>query len=228
MQRNPPQIVKWHAGASMQLGHDMHWILLMCQCIRPLSGTFFAGPGYSQYTLKRSLILKRPHCTSCQDKIDQILIWTGAPSKKKKKKWERPRHWTLWDPVESTEQFSHPFHQSHQGKIFQEASVHLRKCLSLAGLDMTIKRRRGRNFGLSCLILSPLTRCSHYPLKTCARSHRISEAKDFELLSPFQEIQHFDGKKENNWKLRQAHTHAPKGNNYCSKSQTSDLQYSAL
>lgn len=30
---------------------------------------------------------------------------------------------------------------------------------------MTTKHRRGRNFGFSCLTLSPLSRCSHHPLK---------------------------------------------------------------
>lgn len=139
--------------------------------IKDQSLVLFVGLFFPVHSQKR-LDIKRPHCSSCQDKIDQVLIWTGTLFRKHEK---RPWHWSLWDPSPSTEQFPHPLHQSHQGKILQEASVHLRKCLSLAGLDMTLKRRRGRNFGLSFLTLFLLTRCSHYPLNTCARSHQFSE-----------------------------------------------------
>lgn len=72
---------------------------------------------------------------------------------------------------------------------------------------MTIKRRRGRNFGLSWLSLFPLTRCSHYPLNTCARSPQFSETWFQTALSIFKESSTLTAK-ENNWKLWQAHTHA--------------------
>lgn len=72
---------------------------------------------------------------------------------------------------------------------------------------MTIKRRRGRNFGLSWLSLFRFTRCSHYPLNTCARSPQFSETWFQTALSIFKESSTLTGK-ENNWKLWQAHTHA--------------------
>lgn len=104
MQRNPPQIVKWHPGASTQLGHDMHWGLLMCQ-YRTIEWYIFAGPRFSQYTLKRSLILKAAlHVLPRQNRPSTKL--NRGPLQKK---WQRPKHWTLWDPQASTEQFPHPF-----------------------------------------------------------------------------------------------------------------------
>lgn len=141
-----------------------------CANIGPFCGTFLQVR-FSQYTLKRSLIFKAElHVLPRQNRPCTNL--------NRGKNEEGPSIDPQWHPSQSTEQFPPPpLHQSHQGKIFQEASVHLRKCLSLAGLDMTTKRRRGRNFGLSCLTLSPLTRCSHYPINTCARSHQIFRDK---------------------------------------------------
>lgn len=146
MQRNPPQIVKWHPGASTQLGHDMHWGLLMCQYGTIQRNMFFC---FSQYTLKRSLIFKAAlHVLPRQNQPNTNLNRGKNENSPSIEPCGTP------PPAQSTKQLPlPPFRQSHQGKIFQEASVHLRKCLSLAGLDMTIKRRRGRNFGLSCLTL---------------------------------------------------------------------------
>lgn len=93
MQRNPPQIVKWHPGASTQLGQDMHWGLLMSQN-RTIQWHIFAGPFFPVHSQKK-LDIKRPYCTSCQDQIDRLLIWQGPLQKK----WKRPKHWTLWDPI---------------------------------------------------------------------------------------------------------------------------------
>lgn len=168
-------------------------------------GYIFAGQFFPVHSPKRPDI-KRPHCTSCQDQIDRVLNWQGPRQKKHEK---GPSIEPCGTPSASTGQFPLPPHQSHQGKIFQEASVHLRKCLSLAGLDMTIKRRRGRNFGLSCLTLFLLSLdAPTTPLNTCARSQFFrDEYKILMLLSPFQEIQHFKRGKENNWKLGQAHKH---------------------
>lgn len=108
----------------------------------------FACPGLSQYTLKRSLLLKAAlHVLPRQNRPRTNL--NRGPFKNHEKD---PNIEPCGTP-ERTQKKSHPppnpLHQYHQGKIFQEASVHLRKCLLLAGLDMTIKRRRGRNFGLS-------------------------------------------------------------------------------
>lgn len=58
MQRNPPHIVKWHPGASVQLGHFMHWGLLMCQYGIFVSYLFFFQVRFSQYTSKESLTIK--------------------------------------------------------------------------------------------------------------------------------------------------------------------------
>lgn len=119
----------------------------------------------SQYIRKRRLLFKKA----------TLLVLPrqsrSNPNLNRGKNEKRPSTEPCGTPHKAQNNSPRPLHQSHQGKIFQEASVHLRKCLSLAGLDMTIKRRRGRNFGLSCLTLSPLTRGSHHPLNTCARTH---------------------------------------------------------
>lgn len=117
-----------------------------CANMGPLSGTFLQVY-FSQYTLKRSLILKAALHVLPRQNRPSINLNRG-PLKKGEK---GPSIEPCGTPQQAQNNSPQLPHQSHQGKIFQEASVHLRKCLSLAGLDMTIKRRRGRNF---CLELS--------------------------------------------------------------------------
>lgn len=111
---------------------------------------------------------KRPHCMSCQDK-DQGMVLTKAKDGKGQS----------CEPcgIPQAEQFS-PADSSRQA--LPEASVHLRKCLSLAGLDMTVKHRQGRNFGLDCLALSSA------PKDMCQDSAIFhKKVTNFKLLSPF-------------------------------------------
>lgn len=85
MQRNPSQIVKWHPGASTQSGHDMHWGLLMCQ-YRTTEWCIFAGPGFSQYSLKRSLVLKAAlQVLPRQNRPSANLNWDPFKKHEKKK-----------------------------------------------------------------------------------------------------------------------------------------------
>lgn len=84
-----------------------------------LGRTFFPGP-ISQYTSKESLTIKA------------TLHVLPRPN------WQRyfhrshlmPRHWTLRCYVLSEQNHQSCPNQCYQGKIFQEASIHLRKCLS--------------------------------------------------------------------------------------------------
>lgn len=165
-------------------------------------GQIFAGP-FSPSTLRRSVISKMATLHVLPRPNRPTTNLTGGlplPKKKrKKKKKEKAQTLNSAGPPSASlrNNSSHPFHQSHQGKISQEASVHLRKCLSLAGLDMTIKHRRGRNFGLSCLTLFVLSLPTN-PLKRMCQVSSIFRDKiqDLKLISPFEEIQHFDGKRK--------------------------------
>lgn len=52
--------------------------------IGPVSGVFLWFQVFPSTHSKEARYL-RPHCTSCQDKIDQVLIWSGTLSRKKNK-----------------------------------------------------------------------------------------------------------------------------------------------
>lgn len=99
-----------------------------CQ-YRTSEWSIFVIPGFSQYTLKRSSIFKAAlHVLPRQNRPSTNL--KRDPFEKKKTK---PKQVPLLNPVgRRSKQNRMPptsLHQFHRGKIFQEASVHLRKCL---------------------------------------------------------------------------------------------------
>lgn len=150
---------------------------------------------------------------SCQDK-DQVLILT-RPKMGKGQSCEPCR-------IPQTEQFSPPF-SSRQA--LPEARVHLRKCLSLAGLDMTIKHRQGRNFGLDCLTLSSCYVFLPPPKDMCQDLAIFTQTSQISTCSLHLEIQHFCEQKKTTYCLDRFTTshaviQAPQRDENCSKSQT--------
>lgn len=174
-----------------------------CANIGPFSGTFLQVR-FSQYTLKRSMILKAAlHVLPRQNRPSTNL--------NRGKNEKGPSIEPCGTPSASREQFPPPPSSVSSRQDLPRSQCSLEK-MSLVGRsrhDYKTQAREELWFELSHS-LSPLTRCSHYPLNTCARSHQFSETnkKDFKLLSPFQEIQHFDGKRKQLKADRLTSTHA--------------------
>lgn len=115
-----------------------------CQ-YRTIQSIFFCRSVFSQYIRKKGLIFKAAL---------HVLPGQNRPSTNLNR-GKNEKGPTI-EPCGTLRAQNNPQHplQSHRGKIFQEASVHLRKCLSLAGLDMTLKRRRGRSVSLDFVRLA--------------------------------------------------------------------------
>lgn len=74
-----------------------------CQ-YRTIEWYIFACPGFSQYTLKRNLLLKAALRVLPRQNRQSTNLNRGPLQKP----WKRAKHWTLWDPWANTEQLPPP------------------------------------------------------------------------------------------------------------------------
>lgn len=132
-QESPLQIIKWHLNASCSRATKAHSSLFMCSFEDLRVKTYKVLHIHTHEKLKKKratlLVLPRPLNCSCKKNIPV--------------------------PQKSPSCF---YALSRLGKHFQEASVHLRMCLSLAGLDMTTTYR-WRNFDFQRHLEKPMLSC---------------------------------------------------------------------
>lgn len=142
-----------------------------CANIGPFSGTFLQVR-FSQYTRKRSLILKAAlHVLPRQNRPSTNL--NRGPFKKNEK---GPSIEPCGTPHRAQNNSPCPPSSVSSRQDLPRSQCSLEK-MSLVGRsrhDYKTQAREELWFELSHS-LSPLTRCSHYPLNTCARSHQFSE-----------------------------------------------------